>query len=202
MHVVFRESHGLDQSEPAPRTWGDAGRIWLCCPFSDSDLGAFAAAGSGRRRAARLCGWPNLVGAETPLSVDTYAEQTLAGAKAVLVRLIGGESYWPYGLATCKIWRAKTADRAGGAACGRPTRPATARRAVDAPPFDVKTLATSVRYGRGGGCACGTGAIVAGRQALCGAGQRGQNRTEAGFTSPNTGVIPRAGTIRQAPRHL
>ena len=37
-----------------------------------------------------------------PLSVDTYAEQTLAGAKAVLVKLIGGESYWPYGLATLR----------------------------------------------------------------------------------------------------
>ena len=32
--------------------------------------------------------------------MDVYAEQTLEGAKGILVRLIGGESYWSYGLAT------------------------------------------------------------------------------------------------------
>src|SRR5690606_25873101 len=30
---------------------------------------------------------------------DTYVERTLSGARAILVRLIGGESYWAYGLA-------------------------------------------------------------------------------------------------------
>ena len=33
-----------------------------------------------------------------PLSVDTYVEQTLAHAKAILIRLIGGAAYWEYGL--------------------------------------------------------------------------------------------------------
>ena len=33
-----------------------------------------------------------------PLSVDTYVEQTLYGAKGILIRLIGGDAYWPYGL--------------------------------------------------------------------------------------------------------
>jgi cobaltochelatase CobN len=34
-----------------------------------------------------------------PLSVDTYVERTLSQARGVLVRLIGGEAYWSYGLA-------------------------------------------------------------------------------------------------------
>jgi cobaltochelatase CobN len=32
------------------------------------------------------------------LSVDTYIQRTLTGAKAILIRLIGGVAYWPYGL--------------------------------------------------------------------------------------------------------
>ena len=70
--------------------------------FSDSDLGAFAAGwhrGMGRLPILRLC---NLVALRHPLSVDTYVERTLAGARAILVRLIGGEAYWPYGLASLR----------------------------------------------------------------------------------------------------
>jgi len=32
------------------------------------------------------------------MSVDLYVEQVIAGAKLVVVRLLGGESYWPYGV--------------------------------------------------------------------------------------------------------
>src|SRR5262249_55209558 len=32
-------------------------------------------------------------------SVDTYIERTLSQARGILVRLIGGESYWQYGIA-------------------------------------------------------------------------------------------------------
>ncbi len=99
MHVIFRESHGLDESE-TPIDLGQTPADMVALSFSDSDLGAFAA---GWHRAAgglpplRLA---NLVALKHPLSVDTYIEQTLSGARAVLVRLIGGESYWPYGLAS------------------------------------------------------------------------------------------------------
>ncbi len=98
MHVVFRESHGLEETD-TPTDLGQSPADLVVLSFSDSDLGAFAA---GWHRAAgglptlRLA---NLVALKHPLSVDTYAEQTLAGAKGILIRLIGGESYWPYGLA-------------------------------------------------------------------------------------------------------
>ena len=103
MHVVFRESHGLEETD-TPQDLGQSPADLVVLSFSDSDLGAFAA-GYHRARAhgfdptLRLA---NLVALKHPLSVDTYAEQTLAGAKAVLVKLIGGESYWPYGLATLR----------------------------------------------------------------------------------------------------
>jgi cobaltochelatase CobN len=33
-----------------------------------------------------------------PYSVDLYADNTLAHAKLIVVRLIGGQAYWPYGM--------------------------------------------------------------------------------------------------------
>ena len=68
--------------------------------FSDSDLGAFAAGYHRAKGSLPTVRLANLVALKHPLSVDVYAEQTLEGAKGILVRLIGGESYWSYGLAT------------------------------------------------------------------------------------------------------
>ncbi|WP_417474811.1 cobaltochelatase subunit CobN [Leisingera sp.] len=99
MHVVFRESHGLDETD-TPQDLGQTPADLVVLSFSDSDLGAFAAGwhrADGKLPTLRLA---NLVALKHPLSVDVYAEQTLEGAKGILVRLIGGESYWPYGLAT------------------------------------------------------------------------------------------------------
>ncbi|KNG94023.1 cobaltochelatase subunit CobN [Pseudaestuariivita atlantica] len=97
MHVVFRESQGLDDTE-TPFDLGQSPADLVVLSFSDSDLGAFQA---GYRRgkddlpSVRLA---NLVALKHPLSVDTYIEQTLTHAKGILIRLIGGESYWSYGL--------------------------------------------------------------------------------------------------------
>ncbi len=102
MHVVFRESHGLEETE-APFDPGQDPADLVVLSFSDSDLGAFTA---GYERAQRLgtvlptLRLANIIALKHPVSVDTYVEKTLSGAKAILVRLIGGEAYWPYGLAT------------------------------------------------------------------------------------------------------
>ena len=105
MHVVFRESHGLEETD-TPFDLGQDPADLVVLSFSDSDLGAFAAGFERMRRvgsqpaAAPTLRLANIVALKHPVSVDTYAERTLAGAKAILVRLIGGEAYWPYGLAT------------------------------------------------------------------------------------------------------
>ncbi|MEI4487437.1 cobaltochelatase subunit CobN [Frigidibacter sp. MR17.14] len=121
MHVVFRESHGLDETA-TPYDPGQSPADLVVLSFSDSDLGAFAEGwrqAKARDAAARRCTGGvqgvhgdhppsdlpslrlcNLVALKHPISTDTYAETTLQGAKAILVRLIGGEAYWPYGLAT------------------------------------------------------------------------------------------------------
>ncbi|MEL7166087.1 MAG: cobaltochelatase subunit CobN [Pseudomonadota bacterium] len=99
MHVVFRESHGLEETE-TPTDLGQSPADLVVLSFSDSDLGAFAAAwhrggGADTMPTLRLA---NLAALKHPLSVDTYIEQTLAGAKGILIRLIGGVPYWSYGL--------------------------------------------------------------------------------------------------------
>ena len=100
MHVIFRESHGLEDSE-APTDPGQDPADLVVLSLSDSDLGAFAAGWhrgggpQGRMPTLRLA---NVGALKHPLSVDTYLERTLSGAKGILIRMIGGVPYWPYGL--------------------------------------------------------------------------------------------------------
>lgn len=99
MHVVFRDSRGLDTAD-APFDPGQDPADLIVLSFSDSDLGAFAAGwhrAGGKLPSLRL---QNIVALKHPVSVDTYVERTLSGAKAILIRLIGGEAYWPYGIAS------------------------------------------------------------------------------------------------------
>lgn len=98
MHVVFRESRGLEETA-TPRDIGQDPADLVVLSYSDSDLAAFAAGwrrGQGSLPSLRLA---NLAELRHPLSVDTYIQRTLSQARGILVRLIGGESYWAYGLA-------------------------------------------------------------------------------------------------------
>lgn len=100
MHVIFRESHGLEETA-VPQDLGQAPAPLVVLSFSDSDLGAFAAGWHLARQADPafpLLRLANLAALEHPLSVDTYVERTLGGARAILIRLIGGVSWWRYGL--------------------------------------------------------------------------------------------------------
>lgn len=100
MHVIFRESQGLSETAtPTDLRHGPADLVVLS--FSDGDLTAFAEAWhqgdgpAGRLPTLRLA---NIAALQHPLSVDTYLDQTLLHAKAILIRLIGGIAYWPYGI--------------------------------------------------------------------------------------------------------
>src|SRR5690625_342756 len=100
MHVVFRESHLLDETE-SPVDLAQSPADLVVLSFSDSDLGAFAAAwhrGGGADGFLPGLRLANIALLKHPLSVDTYLEQTLEGAKGILIRLLGGLPYWPYGV--------------------------------------------------------------------------------------------------------
>lgn len=98
MHVVFRESRGLEETA-TPRDIGHDPADLVVLSFSDSDLAAFAAGWRRGRNNLPSLRLANLAELRHPLSVDTYIERTLSRARGILVRLIGGESYWSYGLA-------------------------------------------------------------------------------------------------------
>jgi cobaltochelatase CobN len=98
MHVVFRESHGLEETATAVDLGQDPTDL-VALSFSDSDLAAFAAGWRRGRASLPSLRLANLAALRHPLSVDTYLERTLSHARGILVRLIGGESYWQYGIA-------------------------------------------------------------------------------------------------------
>ncbi|ASC74049.1 Aerobic cobaltochelatase CobN subunit [Halomicronema hongdechloris C2206] len=61
-------------------------------------------------------GFPQLRGAnllqlKQPLTIDTYADQVLAQAQLIILRLLGGRAYWSYGLEVVK----EVVDRTGAA---------------------------------------------------------------------------------------
>ncbi len=45
----------------------------------------------------------NLLNLQQELTIDTYADQVLAHADVIVLRLLGGRSYWSYGLEVCKL---------------------------------------------------------------------------------------------------
>src|ERR1700756_2782703 len=98
MHVVFRESVGLEETA-TPVDLGQDPADLVVLSFSDSDLAAFAAGWRRGRAQLPSLRLANLIALRHPLSVDTYLERTLSRVRGILVRLIGGESYWAYGLA-------------------------------------------------------------------------------------------------------
>ena len=87
MHVVFRESHGLEETE-TPTDLGQDAADLVVLSLSDSDLGAFAEAwhrGGGPEGKLPSLRLANIAALKHPLSVDTYVEQTLSGAKGILI---------------------------------------------------------------------------------------------------------------------
>lgn len=96
MHLLVRDTRTLDEAETAIDL-GQSRADLVFLSFSDSDLGATAAAwtrGSSAFPSLRLA---NLAKLRHPMSVDLYVEQVIAHARCVVIRLLGGLDYWRYG---------------------------------------------------------------------------------------------------------
>ncbi len=71
---------------------------------ADTDIQTIAAAIS---HLPLDCNFPsihavNLLNLQQELTIDTYADEVLSKAKVIILRLLGGRSYWSYGLEVCK----------------------------------------------------------------------------------------------------
>ncbi len=198
MHVIFRESHGLDETA-APTDLGQSPADLVVLSFSDSDLGAFAAGWHRAGGALPTLRLANLAALQHPLSVDTYVERTLGGAKGILIRLIGGVPYWAYGLA-----QVEALCRARGIALA--VLPADGR--ADARLDAVSTLPASTlkRLAQ----LCDTGGAVAAQAALAqmalaaglyaGPVTGAKALPEVGGWTPEAGVCCPAGFVMAATR--
>src|SRR4249920_1396149 len=96
MHILVRETRGLDEAEDAVDL-GQSRADLVFLSFSDSDLGVLAAAWRAEGHAAPSLRLANLARLRHPMSVDLYVEQVIAGASCVVIRLLGGLDYWRYG---------------------------------------------------------------------------------------------------------
>src|SRR5579859_484003 len=65
---------------------------------ADSDLACLSRAAAARPAGSPSLRLANLLRLKHPLSVDLYVEQVIERARFVCIRLIGGRSYWAYGL--------------------------------------------------------------------------------------------------------
>ncbi|MBO1075159.1 cobaltochelatase subunit CobN [Roseomonas marmotae] len=96
MHLLPRETLSLDAAEQAVDL-GHAPADLVLLSFSDSDLAAAAAGWSTLPEPRPTLRLASLARLRHPMSVDLYAEQVLAGARAIVIRLLGGLDYWRYG---------------------------------------------------------------------------------------------------------
>src|SRR6476619_1695075 len=96
MHLLVRETRGLDEAEAAVDL-GQSRADLVFLSFSDSDLGALAASWSAQGEGPPSLRLANLAKLRHPMSVDLYVEQVISGARCVAIRLLGGLDYWRYG---------------------------------------------------------------------------------------------------------
>src|SRR3712207_1585846 len=94
MHLLAAQSGALTQAGVAVGRGQSPGEI-IFASAADSELAALAgAADRAGETGLRLA---NLLRLSHNLSVDLWLEQTVRHARLVVLRLLGGASYWSYG---------------------------------------------------------------------------------------------------------
>ncbi|MCY7332768.1 MAG: cobaltochelatase subunit CobN, partial [Pseudanabaena sp. CAN_BIN31] len=102
MHRIATISGGWNQStdnvifveqEPAPI---------VIITSADTDIQTLAAATAQLPEDFPQIRVVNVLQLQQQIAIDTYAEEVLVKAKVIIVRLIGGQSYWSYGLEVVK----------------------------------------------------------------------------------------------------
>ncbi len=97
MHLLAATPGQIDTGEEALDLGQSPGDI-LVLSAADTEIAGLAAAtarwGAGKP-SIRLANYLKLA---HPMSIDVYVERMIAAAKLVVVRLLGGEAYWQYGV--------------------------------------------------------------------------------------------------------
>jgi len=99
MHLLVAQSGTIDDGSE-PRDLGQSPGDIVVLSAADTELALLshvhgARSKAGAKPSLRLA---NLLHLKHNYSVDLYIEKTLVGARIVVVRLLGGKSYWEYGI--------------------------------------------------------------------------------------------------------
>ncbi len=101
MHLKL-DAAGTIDTGAAARDLGQPTADIVVLSAADTELAGFAAAAALRTADAPSVAFTNVLALGHPMSVDLYVARTLARAKIVVVRLLGGETYWPHGVASLR----------------------------------------------------------------------------------------------------
>ena len=97
MHLLAADVARVDDGDAAVDLGQPSGDI-VILSAADTELKVLAEVAAGRDKDAPSLRLANLGRLSHPLSVDLYLEKTITGANLVVVRMMGGAGYWPYGL--------------------------------------------------------------------------------------------------------
>src|ERR1700691_5187065 len=97
MHLKLDDSGSIDDGDAA-RDLGQASADIVVLSAADSDLAAFGAAHATLPKDFPSVRLTNLLSLGHPASIDLYVGRTLRDAKIIVLRMLGGESYWPHGV--------------------------------------------------------------------------------------------------------
>ncbi|WP_340117623.1 cobaltochelatase subunit CobN [Pelagibius sp. 7325] len=97
MHLLQATPGSITDGSEAVDLGQDPGDI-VFLSAADTELAALSAAQATLDEGAPSLRLANLMQLGHNMSVDLYVEQVISGARLVVVRLLGGESYWPYGV--------------------------------------------------------------------------------------------------------
>ena len=148
MHLLAAQAGALQQEgeaidlgqSPAPVIFASA---------ADSELALLA--GAADRAGTHELRLANLLRLSHNLSVDLWIEKTVQHARLVVVRLLGGPAYWPYGVDQLDDSRQRRPIQAGAAAGRRDARSAAAT-ALDGRRRNLDAAARAVYRGWTGQC--------------------------------------------------
>ena len=97
MHLLNARQASTDDEGEAVDLGQSPGDI-IYISAADTELRSLAAAQANRPDDAPSLRLANMLRLAHPMSVDLYVDEIVAKAKLVILRMLGGRSYWPYGL--------------------------------------------------------------------------------------------------------
>jgi cobaltochelatase CobN len=105
MHLLLAQKGALADTDEAVDL-GQSPADIIVVSAADTELAGLASARVSLGSKAPTLRLVNMTALTHPMSIDVWCEATAAKSRLVVVRCLGGESYWPYGLeqiyATCR----------------------------------------------------------------------------------------------------